>query len=121
MAAHRLQADFAAFHAPAEAATEPQRSRTLRVAERLLLTYAPEPAVVAPDPLPADYTERRDDAILFLGRYLWETSGGTLSSTSVSGAVSDSFRDSQEVRRIVSEQMGEYATSAGNVKTVRIV
>lgn len=115
---HRLEQEFAAFHSAASGGTEPQRSRTLRVAERLVLSSS-----TAPDPADteatADYALRRDDATLFLARYLWETSGFmNHESVGLDDIRSTETYNHESVKRIVREQMGDYYQGA---KSVRIL
>lgn len=115
--AHPLEQELVVFHPAASGGTEPQRSRTLRVAERLVLSSstAPDPADTVAT---ADYVSRRDDATLWVARDFWERLGGTVQSDSLSGVSHTSYADGKEVQRIIREQMGDFYTGS---KTIRIL
>jgi hypothetical protein len=117
--AYATEQQLSDFHPAASGGTVFQRVTTLNVASRMVGHFAPEPEVEEGETIPADYTDARRDAELFLGRYLWETSGATLASDSLSGVSSTSFTDGKEAGRIIREQMGDYYTGSG--KSVPII
>lgn len=85
-------------------------------AARLVQRYAP-----VPDPEPADYAEMAAHAELEVGRYLFNSMGGSVSSLS-SEAGSLSLTNLSAVMGIVAGTMGDYytgpTTGSGNIAKV---
>lgn len=122
--AHYLDSNFAAFHPAAASSTPEVREVVLNIAEREVVALAPPPAPLpdgSPSPEMPDYETRLKDAILFVGRYLWDTRG-YLSGTSLSGVASKSYDASgAAIRQIVSDVMGPYAAAGSSrMRTVAI-
>lgn len=77
----------------------------MRNAARLVQRFAPAPD----DPVPADYANRAADAELEVGRYLFNSLGGSVSSLGTEGQ-SLSLTNLSAVMSIVSGTMGDYYT-----------
>lgn len=74
-----------------------------RNAARLVQQFA-----AVPDPEPADYAQMAADAELEVGRFLFNSLGGSLSSlTSPEGGLS--FTNITAIKSIVAQTMGKYA------------
>lgn len=85
----------------------------MRQAARFVQQYAPVPEVV-----PADYAEMAADAELEVGRFLFNTQGGSISSVGAEGA-NVSFTDLEKIKSLIKATMGTYYTS-GNLIVQRI-
>jgi hypothetical protein len=76
----------------------------MRNAARLVQRFAP-----VPDPEPADYAEMAADAELEVGRYLFNSQGGSISSLGAEG-MSLSLTNLTAVKSIIAQAMGGYST-----------
>lgn len=76
---------------------------TMRQAAREVQRYAP-----VPSPVPSDYTRMAADAELDVGRYLWNTEGGAVTSSSLSGAGSVTYVSRAHIRNLVKNSMAVY-------------
>lgn len=77
----------------------------MRRAAALVQQYAP-----VPDPEPSDYARMAADAELEVGRYLWDTDSGSVTSQSLPSG-STSFADTGYIKRTVRDLMGIYYTA----------
>lgn len=87
-------------------------------AARIVASLAPPPAEVDPD-----YAEAAAHGELLVGRYLFSTEGGTLSSEGISG-ISTSYVKFPEVQSLVAGAMGSYYESptvaSGGLRSVEL-
>lgn len=92
------------FYGLPEDAGGPTFNVPYRNAARLVQQFA-----AVPDPEPTDYAEMAADAELEVGRFLFNSLGGSLSSlTSPEGGLS--FTNMAAVKSIIAQTMGSYAT-----------
>lgn len=95
------------FYGLPEDAGGPTFNVPYRNAARLVQKFAPVPAEL---PEPADYAEMAADAELEVGRFLFNSLGGSLSSlTSPEGGLS--FTNLAAIKGIIAQTMGAYATA----------
>lgn len=115
-------AEAQAYHPAAGGADQAAKaSDVLSDAADFVARLAPPPA----EPPPADYQAKAARCERRVFAYLWDTGGGYITGSSISGAVSDSFAGIAGVREIVESVMGEYAGGkqvvAGSSYTLGVV
>ena len=93
---------FYAGTAAADGEVEPIR----QAAHEVVLSRSDPPAEDAPER--GDYVESAHAAQLLVGRWLWRTDGGTLSSKSISPVISRSYMGPESVFAIARAALGPY-------------
>lgn len=117
MAARRASIQDCRNYYAGEEAEELDVAIVQGTAARTVQQLAPEPAETD-----EDYEEAAREAELLLGRWIWRSDGGALSSKSLSGVTSKSYAKFDDVRNLVSSAMGSFykgaPSGAGNVAYV---
>lgn len=62
-----------------------------------------------------EYAEAAKEAELLVGRWIWTSDHGTLTSKSISGVISKNYSKVADVQALVSLAMGEYASGSSDV------
>lgn len=104
--AYATEAEVYEFYADADA-TDTEVAVVMRRAAGYVQQYAP-----VPSPVPSDYARLAADAELEVGRYLWNTDSGSVSSDSVPSGGGTSYVSDTYIRKVVMETMPTYFTAA---------